>query len=135
MNYNLLIEIRDPNTQRRVTVEDDGRTGYAYLYVGDRIVSDVWLYNRAHVPDDPSWEDREDLPFPNKRRFIVPGGETLILSHSSAVDARWDELGVDLYIDSRYTARLEQGAYPGWSRLAAIDSPIAHPLKAKLSSV
>lgn len=126
MKYDLLIELEDPDTGRRVMLEDDGRTGYAYLYVGDKIQSDVWLYNRAGVPDDPSWEDREALPFPNKRQFMT--AETLVIGPDTVIEARWDESGVDLYINARLTARLELDACPGWSRLAAVDSLVARRL-------
>ncbi len=136
MTDSLLIELTEPGTNRRVMLEDDGRTGYACLFVADEIVSDVGLYNRVGVADDPSWDDRDDLPFPNKRKFIVKDDEGLLLSATSVVEARWDERGVDLFVDARLTARLEPSEFPGSSRLAAIDSLVARAFpRSKLRAV
>ncbi len=41
--YNLLIEVREPGTDRELTLEDDGQTGYAYLRTEEMILASVWL--------------------------------------------------------------------------------------------
>lgn len=108
-------------------IEDDGRTGYAYLRDGHSITSDVWLYNHEGI-EEPSWDDGTDLPFPNKPSFMR--FESLVLGPDSLIRADWDEEGVDVYVDDVLTARLARGACPGWSRLAATDGPLARVLTA-----
>jgi len=121
-------EFTEHGTNRRLVIEDDDRTVYAYLFVGDEIVSDVWICNRPGVPQDPSWDDPEEMPFPNKAQFVSTS-QTLQLTPESHIEPRWDDRGVDVYVESTRTARLEPSAFPGWSRTAAVDSPVALQLK------
>jgi hypothetical protein len=110
-----------------VVLEEDGRTCYAYLRESGRILSDVWLYNRPGQPDAPRWDDADELPFANRKRNILEG-EALRLDGRSEVACEWDARGVSVLIDGVLTARLEQDARPGWSRLVAADSPLARRL-------
>lgn len=118
--------IEDPNSDRSVVIEDDDRTGYAYLLDGESIISDVWLYN-AIVVDNPSWKDRNDLPFPNKREFMSRDPQFRI-DEKTVISCDWYAEGVLVYVDGVLTARLEAGAKPGWSRLVRIDGPLGRRL-------
>jgi hypothetical protein len=106
-------------------LEDDGRTGYAYLYENERIVSDVWLYNAVPVAR-PAWDTPADLPFPNRPELMHDG--ELRLDEQSAIRCEWYDGGVRIFIDEVLTARLEPGATPGWSRLVKIDGPCGRRL-------
>ena len=122
-------EYREASGTRRVVIEDDGRTGYAYLLDGDEIVSDVWLYNRYAIAD-VRWDDPADLPFPNRAELIRPG-LSLCVTDTSHVVCVWDRVGVDILVDGQLVARLEAGVSPGWSFLAAIDGPCARSLESR----
>ncbi len=120
------IAVDEQDGDRTVLIEDDGRTAYAYLVEGGAVVSDVWLYNRDGVDDDPSWNDPRDMPFPNKRKYM--SDERFALEEAAIVRIAWDRSGGDIYADDVRVARLQRGAKPGWSCLAVIDSPLARPL-------
>ncbi|WP_119300250.1 hypothetical protein [Dongia deserti] len=52
--------------------DDDGKTAYAYLKLGETIVADVWLYNVVDIPRTPEWQEvgaREKMPFANPAGF------------------------------------------------------------------
>jgi hypothetical protein len=118
--------LHDPDTDRKLVVEDDGRTAYAYLLEGEKIVSDVWLYNCDGVASDPAWDDPSDLPFPNRAAYMT--ADVVRITELSALTAVWDTTGADLRIDGALIARLERGARPGWCRHAAVDGPLARSL-------
>ncbi len=120
------LRLNDPDRDRSVVVEDDGRTGYAYLLESEEIVSDVWLYNCDAAGPPPNWDDPADLPFPNRAEFIVR--DALRRDQLGEIKVRWDALGGDLHVRGVVIARVERGAKPGWSRNAAISGPLARPL-------
>jgi hypothetical protein len=131
-------ELRDDRGRYRVVLDDDGRTGYAYLYEGSRIVGDVWLYNRGEAPGSPPWErpgaGPQDAPFANPRDCVdatTPRPE--IEPDGGNLNSEWywdgDSLRhVYLVIGDAIWARLAPGALPGWSRLAVSENPVARPL-------
>lgn len=119
-------------SQLDVIVEDDGLVAYAYLRQDERIVGDVWLYNRGRAPLEPEWRDRTKMPFANPAGYVVPGVFPPI-AMADEVTCTWSEgetgYVVDLYVRGQHHARLVPGAKPGWCRLAAVDGPVARRLE------
>lgn len=113
-----------------VFVEDDGRTGYAYLRHRSKIVGDVWLYNRAPTPAHVDWSDRGDLPYPNRREL----GDDLDVpppSMPTDLSAYWfhdDIVYAGVFVRGELFGILGEGRCPGWSRLARRPGPLALPL-------
>jgi hypothetical protein len=118
----------EPGTARAVVLDDDGRVAYAYLLKDEEVVGDVWLYNVDEAPETPPWKDPSQMPFLNPKSYCrlesVPR-----LQADSEVHCRWYKQGVEVSIDGIIVARLEEGAKPGWSRMAARPGPLAKPLE------
>jgi hypothetical protein len=123
----VLMRFDEPGTGRAVVLEDDGRVAYAYLLTNEKIVGDVWLYNVAQGPHVVRWDKEEGMPFLNPKPFCVDQPVRRLTDDSSVV-CTWSELGVEVEVDGVPWARLETGAKPGWSRMAARPSPVARPL-------
>jgi hypothetical protein len=123
----VLLRFDEPGGRRHIVLDDDGRVAYAYLFEGEKCVSDVWLYNVAQTPDIANWRDKSQLPFLNPRQYCRQE-PTPRLTEGSSVVCRWFETGVDLELDGVPMARLQRGAKPGWSRFAACPGPLAKPL-------
>jgi hypothetical protein len=117
----------DPQGKRAVVLEDDGRVAYAYLLQDEVLVSDVWLYNAEPTPERVDWKDRSAMPFLNPRAFCVDE-LTPRLREDAVIYCRWLPNAVEVVIDDMLFARLEPGAKPGWSKLAARSGPLARPL-------
>ena len=110
-----------------VLIEDDGRACYAYLCVGPRITSLVWLYNRLPAPEhfeeprgvngprNPSNYVLDQAFAPPKDEFEV---EALCRRKEDALDA-------SVYIRGKLHALLKPGQMPGWCVLAKKDGPLA----------
>jgi hypothetical protein len=113
-----------------VVVEDDDRVGYAYLLHGNKIVGDVWLYNRVHAPHRPPWREPERvMPFLNPAEYLdspeIPGRSP----SAESLQVRWPkrprEDRTAICLDERPLAWLAPGAKPGWSALVMRDGPLA----------
>lgn len=127
MTSEVLLRFDEPDGNRSVVLEDDGRVAYAYLLEGDSVAGDVWLYNVGEDPDAVDWRDRSAMPFRNPARYCT--GETLPrLRADSEIDCSWSDQGVTVSIDGSVWARLKKGSKPGWSRAARLDGPLARPL-------
>jgi hypothetical protein len=117
----------DPQGKHAVVLEDDGRVAYAYLLRDESLVSDVWLYNVEATPEHVDWKDRSAMPFLNPRGFCADE-LTPRLREDAVIYCRWLPHAVEVLIDEVLIARLEPGAKPGWSKLAARSGPLARPL-------
>lgn len=122
-----LLRIDAPERDRYVVIEDDGRVAYAYLFVGGRIVGDVWLYNVGDAPTAIDWKDRASMPFKNPAKYCK-GVEMRRLGEKGVVRSEWTNVGVRIFVDDDEWARMEEGAKPGWSRNARVAGPLAKPL-------
>ncbi len=124
----VLLRFTEPQGDRSVVLEDDGRVAYAYLLDGDdAVVGDVWLYNVGEDPERVDWRDRSAMPFRNPARFCSP--EVLPrLRPDSRVSCHWSDKGVTVSVAGTVWARLEDGSKPGWSRRARLAGPLAKPL-------
>ena len=129
-NESLLMRFDAPGSTLSLMLEDDGKVAYAYLLEGDEIVGDVWLYNVVESPDEVEW-DPAAMPFLNPRKFCREDSVQR-MREESLVDCKWFNRGVEVSIDGVLMARLEIGAKPGWSKLAACPGPLANPLESSL---
>ncbi len=108
-----LIQLDDPNNQRSVVVDDEGRTIYAYLYLNRHIRSAVWLKNL--VDGDSSWSRQEDMPFSNRPEYIAEEAHSSFSLDAGPLAADWDTSGVNISQGDRRIARLEEADDVGWS--------------------
>ena len=130
----------DAESSFSVVLEDDDRVAYAYLV--DRsvdeadppIVGDVWLYNVDPTPPDleSAFTDAGRGVPPLNASPHVRDVEVTRLEDAAALAVRWETVDhrryAEVQVDGALCARLCQGSRPGWSRLAASESPLALPL-------
>ncbi|WP_293880635.1 MULTISPECIES: hypothetical protein [unclassified Sphingobacterium] len=112
-----------------VFIEDDDKVCYAYLLNEERIVGDIWLYNKAPTPSEPEWHSKENLPFLNPAEFVKENLEPF--EASSPVEVTWDfgeETVAKIFLGSRLIAKLTEGSCPGWSCLVTKDGPLAQKI-------
>jgi len=114
-----------------VKIQDDGRVAYAYLYEGEDVVGDVWLYNQQAPPATSFWLP-EDMPFLNPREYLADNASIKPITDESQVRCEWNESKDDglieagIYIRDKFIASVAVGAKPGWSVLVAKDGPLAY---------
>ena len=128
----ILSVVRRDGTSDAVAVEDDGRVAYAYLLEGERIVSDVWLYNRVAAPLEPEWTGQGRMPFANAVGYARPERVTPIAC-AAEVSVSWDGEAGNLAVArvalrGEPWAELRPGQRPGLSRVALKDGPLARVL-------
>ena len=112
-----------------LTFEDDGKVGYAYLKENDKIVGDVWLYNRCGIPSIPEWTDPNNIPFANCNGYMSKEGlmnQDVVIS-DVLVDWEQEEIGpiAYVYIFENLYGVVSINDKPGYARFAIKDSPIA----------
>jgi hypothetical protein len=127
-----LIQIDHESLPFSVIVEDDGKVAYAYLIEGQRIVSDVWLYNCGAAPTEPEWRDRSKAPFANASAYVAKLAVKPI-ADGTDVSVNWvrqeDNLDrAELYLRDELFAVLAPNVKPGWCRNALKDGPLAKVL-------
>ena len=115
-----------------VIFEDDGRVAYAYLLdPNDKIVADVWLYNRCPTPAQPEWSNPDGMPFANPEAFVKDHTHLSNADFVPDVSIEWPDSPITearLYIQKHLFAVLIEGIKPGWSHLAKKDGPLAKTL-------
>ncbi|MBS0243566.1 MAG: hypothetical protein JSS20_15425 [Proteobacteria bacterium] len=122
---------RSPGRTRRLVIHDDGRVAYAYLHgPDDRIVSDVWLYNRGPAPTDPAWADPVNAPFANPASFVDGTVPLRLPDTADDFAVVWTgEHEAAVLIRDALVGRLAEGLRPGCSIWAAADGPLARILE------
>ena len=121
-----------PGFRLSVVFEDDGRVAYGYLVdidSPDKIIGDVWLYNRAPTPPAPEWHDRSAAPVLNPARYVRPQVHPNPARDPSDVSFRWltdpdHGVVVEILVRGQLAGRIWPGAKPGWAA-AALDGPLA----------
>ena len=111
----MMLQFDDPARGRRVMLEHDGETVYAYLLEAGRIVGHVWLYNSGPhqalpVADPAAWVGARQLP---------------PLDAEERWRADFDADGAEIFCDGVRVAKLWPGCKPGRSLLAT--GPLARP--------
>jgi hypothetical protein len=113
-----------------VIIDDDGRVAYAYLYEEEKIVGDIWLYNRAMAPTQTIWNE-EDVPFLNPSEFIDERIVVEPVTNKSEITCEWkmspanELLEVLILLRGNAFAKLAPGSKPGWSSIVKKDGPLA----------
>jgi hypothetical protein len=111
-------------------INDDGRVAYAYLYEGEDVVGDVWLYNQHEAPQTSFWRE-EDAPFLNPKEYLGNDAMIKAITQESDIRCEWTEskddglIEVGIYIRDKFIAAVAVGSKPGWSVLVARDGPLA----------
>jgi hypothetical protein len=114
-----------------LTIKDDGRVAYAYLYEGEDIIGDVWLYNQQQAPDVSFWRE-EDMPFLNPAEYLAKDAAIKPIADESELRCEWTEslndglIEVGISIRGKFIASIASGSKPGWSVLVAKDGPLAY---------
>jgi len=112
-------------------IEDNGRVAYAYLYEGEDVIGDVWLYNQQEPPQTSFWLP-EDMPFLNPKEYLAEHAAIRPIVSESEIRCEWTEskddglIEVGIYIRDKFVASVAVGAKPGWSVLVAKDGPLAY---------
>ena len=114
-----------------VEIHDDGNVAYAYFHRDGEITGATWLYNRPDGVKNP-WDGpivRGSTPT-NVEGYFNDDGFRPIESEDE-VEIRWGAydgvLNVFVYVRGTLLGIVadELNPYPGWSRLATRDSPVA----------
>jgi len=123
-----------PCNEYSIIIEDDGRVCYAYLMLKDKIVGDVWIYNRAITPIKAEW-NKEEIPFLNPTEYAKT--DIVMRPVNNKDDIKIDSIFIDnnctldqvkIFIHGNLVAILRHGSKPGWSINAKKDGPIAKTL-------
>ena len=125
----LMLDFWSPCEQYKLTFDDDGKVAYGYLKKKDKIIGDVWLYNRCSTPDQPEWSDKANIPFANCRQYMMEEGrlQKSISVQDVLVDWKYEEEKAIAYI---YLFKDLYGVVgpdykPGYARFASKDGPLA----------
>lgn len=119
------------NAEYSVVIEDDELVAYAYLFKGEIIVGDIWLYNQAPTPVNTEW-NQDDMPFLNPFEFVKHNLEPI--TDKNEIALKWvlkKDMEVDyvlIKIKGELIAKLSEGANPGWSTCVIKDGPLAKVL-------
>ncbi|APZ95413.1 hypothetical protein [Fuerstiella marisgermanici] len=126
----MMLDFYSPDGSVKLTVEDDGKVAYGYLKMDNRIVGDVWLYNRIQAPPKSEWANKANIPFANCEEFVLEGGTILRPVAPNEISAEWEN-GLDAYVYVREDlfAVVGVGDKPGYARYAASDSPLARVMQ------
>ncbi|MDB5031313.1 hypothetical protein [Mucilaginibacter sp.] len=114
-----------------IVIKDDGRVAYAYLYEGEDIIGDVWLYNQQEAPEVSFWRE-EDMPFLNPIEYLAKNAAIKPVESESDIRCEWTEslndglIEVGISIRGKFIASITSGSKPGWSVLVSKDGPLAY---------
>jgi hypothetical protein len=112
-------------------INDDGRVAYAYLYEGEDIIGDVWLYNQQEPPAISFWLE-EDRPFLNPKEYLLKEAKVKPIQKETDIRCEWTDskedglIEVGIYLHDKFIAAAAAGSKPGWSVLVAKDGPLAY---------
>lgn len=113
-----------------LNIKDDGRVAYAYLYEGEDLVGDVWLYNQQEPPQTSFWVP-EDMPFLNPKEYLTANANIVPITNENQLRCEWTEskdtglVEAAIYIRDKFIASVAVGDKPGWSVLVSKDGPLA----------
>ena len=123
-------------------IEDNGTVAYAYfLEDSSKIISDVWLYNRAVTPNTPCWTDFENAPFLNSSYYLKDDLEYIVIpSDVKEFSTYWIEKSdkkilIGISINNIIIAILSNYSKIGWSQLIKHDGPLANSMTKELLDI
>lgn len=121
--------------EHSLVIEDDGKVAYAYLLKDNKIVGDVWLYNRCKTPEKPEWKNPKLMPFANPVDFVKEiEGITCPPESDMSFDIKWkfnmnqEVECACIYLDKQIFGKISIGDRPGYCILAKKDGPLAKTL-------
>ncbi|PTY03527.1 hypothetical protein DB346_06535 [Verrucomicrobia bacterium LW23] len=128
-----------PDGSHSVTVADNGRVAYAYLYAGDEVINSVWLYNRLPAPDVGEWQGDASVPgykapFLNAAAYVDAERMAEPLKEEGDMETVWEHRSsgavhmVHLIVRGTHYGVLSPAMEPGWTVAAAKDGPLARRL-------
>ena len=128
MDKILMLNFKSPS-DFMLTFADDGKVAYAYLKKDDKMVADVWLYNRCQTPKTPEWTDGSKIPFANCKGYMSEEGRMTreVEEEDVLVDWENDKNGpvAYVYLFENLYGVLGVGDKPGYARYAIKNSPLA----------
>lgn len=129
----MFVSERDAKSGLSVVFEDDGRVAYAYVVRDEKIIADVWVYNRVAAPTEPEWVSPDRAPFANARDFVREDADDLAPASTEAdVSLEWRGDGHQrvaiVRLRGRVVAKVGPGMKPGFAVLARRDGPLARVL-------
>jgi len=131
----IYVDFEDPISGYSAAFEDDGRVAYGYLLDPDqKIIRDVWLYNRCTTPREPEWQTPDLLPFANPMDYARDHSGFTPVQDASDVTVAWvwlndNRMHAIISIRGDVFGIIENGTKPGWARMAAKDGPLAKVLE------
>jgi hypothetical protein len=135
LENDIFADFINPDSGYQVVFEDNGRVAYGYLLdAAEKIIADVWLYNRCETPREPEWQTPEMLPFANPMEFAKDHSGFTPVEDASEVIVGWIPLSDDrmraiISIRGDVFGIMENGTEPGLSLMAAKDGPLAKVLE------
>lgn len=112
-----------------LTFDDDGKVAYAYLKKENRIVGDVWLYNRCETPEVPEWKDRNKIPFANCKSYMSEEGRIKDPVGPDDVHVEWNcehkTPVACVYVFKNLLGVVGVDDKPGFARFAIHNGPLA----------
>jgi hypothetical protein len=123
-----------------IVIIEENDVVWAYLHKGQRIVSDVWLYNTKPSPQCDLWKYKgTNIPCMNSVEYLweeqlVPNNANIQLTVISTKDTNGIyqvEICIDIgkdTLDLILLAVLREGEHPGWCRNAYKDNRCAKNL-------
>lgn len=129
MKKKLILNFKSHLNSYTLTFEDDGKVAYAYLKKENICVGDVWLYNRCQAPTSPEWNDPNNIPFANPKKYIVENSRMTKNVTMNDVLVSWEEdiqgLVAYIYIFEDLYGVVGINDKPGYARFASKDGPLA----------
>lgn len=119
------------NREYSIVIEDDGKVAYAYLFQKEELIGDVWLYNHMINPECVNWQNINEMPFMNPKKYLIKDCLVSPIRASKDIVIVWNLNGdilskATIYLRGEAIAILGPFSKPGWSFLVKIDGPLAN---------
>lgn len=100
MRINLFLTDYNEVSHRTIIVDEDERTGWAYLTkpYTQSIDMDCWLYNKINAPNDYKIMSPQELPPPVPQKFLKQGYNAVINMNVDKMSFKWLPNGEGVYI-------------------------------------
>lgn len=112
-----------------IIIEDNGLVCYAYLLIGEQIVSDVWLYNSGFQNANIKFKNENNSTLYNpieytENKFSITNVKFLddVVPDITITN---EEVSAILNFKNGLQIKLKSDFFPGWSNNVRKDSPYA----------